>query len=83
MLPLKVAGGPSTEKRSGDFQWRIVRGIIATNRHKAHIDPQVGERCPFCGATETIFHLFCQCMRLQQLFTQIEEWCQTLGEVSF
>ncbi|CAM4641581.1 unnamed protein product [Leuciscus chuanchicus] len=29
------------EKRSGDLQWRIVHGIIATNRHRAHLDPQV------------------------------------------
>ncbi|XDV25251.1 hypothetical protein PO909_029197 [Leuciscus waleckii] len=69
------------EKRTGDLQWRIVHGIIATNRHRAHLDPQVGEGCPFCGVLETVFHLFFNCVRLQHLFIKMEEWCQTLGEV--
>ncbi len=49
---------PPTEKRSGDLQWRIVHGIIATNRHRAHLDPEVGVGCPFCIEQETVFHLF-------------------------
>ncbi len=35
----------------------------------------------FCGISETVFHLFFNCVRLQQLFYKLEEWCQTLGEV--
>ncbi|KAI2644792.1 Polymeric immunoglobulin receptor [Labeo rohita] len=31
---------PPIEKRSGDLQWRIVHGLIATNRYRAHIDLQ-------------------------------------------
>lgn len=72
---------PPIEKRTGALQWRIVHGIIATNTYRAHTDPQIGNACPFCGETETIFHLFSQCMRLQPLFTQMEEWCQNMGEV--
>ncbi len=49
---------PPIEKRSGDIQWRVVHGIIATNRHRAHIDPQVGEECPFCGFKKQCFTYF-------------------------
>ncbi|KAI4890945.1 hypothetical protein NFI96_003942, partial [Prochilodus magdalenae] len=52
------------EKRVGDLQWRIIHGILATNRHVAQIDPLIGEGCPFCGAPETVFHTFLQCARL-------------------
>ncbi len=38
---------PPIEKRSGYLQWRIVHGIIATNRHRAHLDPELGVGCPF------------------------------------
>lgn len=40
------------EKRSGDLQWRVVHGIIATNRHRAHLNPEVGVGCPFCSEEE-------------------------------
>ncbi len=56
-----------------------MHGIIATNRHRAHIDPQVGEECPFCGVQETVFHLFLNCSRLQQFFHQLEDYCQIMG----
>ncbi len=72
---------PPIEKRSGDLQWRIVHGIIATNRHRAHLDPEVGVGCPFCIEQETVFHLFLKCERLQPLFCILEEWVHTLGEV--
>ncbi len=57
-----------------------MHGIVATNRHRAHIDPQVGEECPFCGIQETVFHLFFNCSRLQLFFHQLEGYCQILGE---
>ncbi len=44
--PPKVAGGHFTkrpiDKRTGDLQWRIVHGAIATNRHVLHLNPNVG-----------------------------------------
>lgn len=52
------------DKRTGDLQWRIVHGAIATNRYVVHIDPSVGVSCPFCTEVETVFHLFVQCTRL-------------------
>ncbi len=72
---------PPIEKRPGDLQWRIVHGLIATNRYRAHLDPQVGEECPFCGQSETVFHLFLYCGRLEALLSQLEEWCRILGEI--
>ncbi|KAI4872000.1 hypothetical protein NFI96_008836 [Prochilodus magdalenae] len=62
------------EKRMGDLQWRLVHGILATNRHVARLDPLVGEGCPFCGVTETVFHLFLQCPRLCLLLRAVQNW---------
>lgn len=44
---------PPIEKRSGDLQWRIVHGIIATNRHRAHLDSQVGRGVPILAVEGT------------------------------
>lgn len=50
------------EKRVGDLQWRIVHGILATNRHKALLlNVSDDEGSPFCGVSETVFHLFIEC----------------------
>ena len=67
------------DKRTGDLQWRIVHGAIATNRHLVHIDPDIGEDCPFCSAGESLQHLFIQCPRLGDIFNQLEEWLKGLG----
>ena len=48
---------PPIEKRSGDLQWRIVHGAIATNRHKAHLDPSIGEACFFVHILKQ-FHIY-------------------------
>lgn len=66
-------------KRSGDLQWRIIHGAIATNRHLAHLDNALGEGCPFCGQEETVLHLFSECQRLSALFVLLEEVCARLG----
>lgn len=62
------------EKRVGDLQWRLVHGILSTNRHLARIDPSVSDRCPFCGVSETLFHVFCQCSRLGPLSVLLKDW---------
>ncbi|KAJ8362758.1 hypothetical protein SKAU_G00115890, partial [Synaphobranchus kaupii] len=67
------------DKKSGDLQWRIVHGALATNRHKAHLDPTVGEGCAFCGASETVFHAFIQCARLEGVLHIVRKWCMVLG----
>ncbi|KAJ3599422.1 hypothetical protein NHX12_033385 [Muraenolepis orangiensis] len=55
------------EKRTADLQWRIVHGAIATNRYRAHLDPELGEGCIFCSEVETLEHLFVQCPRLNRV----------------
>lgn len=72
---------PPIDKRTGNLQWRIVHGAIATNRHLVHLDPSIGEGCPFCSGGESLQHLFILCPRLKGLFRQLEEWFQGLGTV--
>lgn len=69
------------EKRTADLQWRIVHGAIATNRYRAHLDPELGEGCIFCSHSETLVHLFVQCPRLLPMFDLLKVWFQGLGEV--
>ncbi|MCI4376030.1 hypothetical protein PGIGA_G00183470 [Pangasianodon gigas] len=69
------------DKRTGDLQWRIVHGAIATNRHRVHLDPSVGEGCPFCSETESLFHLFVECKRLKNLLSLLKQWFSVLGGV--
>lgn len=77
----RVLYKPPVERRMGDIQWRIIHGIIATNRYKARFDPSTGEGCPFCGQSETLNHLLVSCPRLVGLFDILEEWVEGLGEV--
>ncbi|TWW77693.1 Transposon TX1 uncharacterized 149 kDa protein ORF 2 [Takifugu flavidus] len=63
---------PPVDKRTGDLQWRIVHGAVATNRYLVHLDPSTGDGCPFCSQSETIYHLFVQCPRLEGLFGQLQ-----------
>ena len=56
------------QKRMGDLQGRIVHGAIATNRHRAHLDPGVWEGYILCGECETVTHLCVGCSRLTKLF---------------
>lgn len=62
------------EKRVGDLQWRVVHGILATNRHKALLNGSDDEGCPFCGVSETVFHIFIECPRLDQILGLMESW---------
>jgi len=68
---------PPGNKRTGDLQWRIVQGAIATNGYLMHLDPNKGDACPFCSQSETVFHLFVQCPRLEALF----RWFKGFGQV--
>ena len=69
------------EKRMADLQWRIIHGALATNRHRAHLDPSAGEECPFCQQSETVEHLVVSCTRLAGLFGLLKGWVEGLGEV--
>lgn len=67
------------EKRSGDLQWRISHWILATNRYKNHLNPVQGDKCIFCGLSETMAHLIIGCSRLFRLFDMLRDLCQNLG----
>jgi len=54
----------------GDLQWRIVHGVLAITR----LDPLVGEGCPFCNVSETVFHTFMECYRLENLMQLVKVW---------
>jgi hypothetical protein len=69
------------EKRTADLQWRIIHGAIATNL--VHLDPTIGEGCPFCAESETLAHLFLQYPRLVGMTDLIISWFSALGEVLF
>ncbi len=56
---------PPVEKRTGDLQWRIIYGAIATDQHVAHLNIAVKGDCRFCGGKEDLEHLFLKCERLQ------------------
>lgn len=71
----RVLYKPPVEKRMADLQWRMRHGALATNRHRAHLDPGTVEGCPFCTQ-----HLVVGCPRLVGLFRVLEEWMEALGE---
>ncbi len=58
----------------GDLQWIIVHGILATDRHKVLLNVSDDEGCPFCQVPETVYHLFIECTRLEQILGLIENW---------
>lgn len=66
------------DKRTGDLQWRIVHGAIATNKHVAHLDSIQGKECPFCIQDETLVHL--SCGRLGVLYNLLKQWYLNLEE---
>ena len=49
--------------------------------HLVHLDPTVGEGCPFCAEDESLAHLFLLCPRLVGMIELITDWFSTLGEV--
>uniref|UniRef100_A0A3B5R4A8 Reverse transcriptase domain-containing protein n=1 Tax=Xiphophorus maculatus TaxID=8083 RepID=A0A3B5R4A8_XIPMA len=60
---------PPIRKRTGDMQWRILHGAIATTSFLAIISPGVVNECPFCRLSESVFHVFIDCARLPVFFT--------------
>lgn len=76
----RVLYKPPIEKRMADIQWRIIHGIVATNKYRAHFDPSTGEGCPFCPLPETLEHFVLTCPRLEQLFDLVKHLVKGLGE---
>ena len=60
---------PPIKKRTGDLQWRILHGAIATNSFLSVIYQGVLNECPFCSLSENVFHVFMDCVRLKTIFS--------------
>ncbi|KAK3568799.1 hypothetical protein QTP86_017407, partial [Hemibagrus guttatus] len=54
-------------KRAGDLQWRILHGAVGVNVLISKLNPDVLQTCPFCNGTETVFHCYSGCKRLNPL----------------
>ena len=39
----------------------------------------MGQGCPFCGVSETIFYIFLECSRLQMILQLVEGWVSAFG----
>lgn len=76
----RVLYKPPLVKRSGDLQWRILHGAVAVNAFISVINPNVDDKCVFCGFRETIFHCFLECKRLHALFNLLDLLCGKCGE---
>ena len=51
----------SVPKRSGNLQWKVLHGDLATSSWLARVDPGVGQGRPFCVMNETVHHVFSVC----------------------
>lgn len=71
---------PPVEKRSGDLQWRIIYGAIATDGHVAHLNTAVKGECRFCGEKEELEHLFLKCERLKGIFKLLRSWFRQFND---
>lgn len=67
-------------KRTADLQWRILHGAVSVNAFISVINPDVSHVCSFCGLTETIFHCFTECKRLENLFELLENVFNSFNE---
>ncbi|XP_035990392.1 mucin-3A isoform X4 [Fundulus heteroclitus] len=72
---------PPVRKWTGDLQWRILHGAIATNSFLSIISPGVLNVCPFCGLSESVFHVFMECVRLMGFFSLLTRCFSLFGVV--
>ena len=72
---------PPLKKRTGDLQWRILHGAIATNAFLSVINPSAVKECPLCGLTEDIFHVFTECRRLADIFNVLTRVFNLFGVI--
>lgn len=66
-------------KHSGDFQWRILHCVLATNVFVSKMNLNVLPFCHFCNNLEMVFHVFIECSRLVPLFALLEMISVGLG----
>ena len=72
---------PPVPKTSGDLQWRVLHGALATSSWLAWFEPGIGQGCPFCLMSETVIHVFSVCTRLMALMSLLECLCERLDVV--
>ena len=72
---------PPLTKRVADLQWRVLHGIVAVNKFLSVISPGASDKCPYCDETETVFHCYCECVRLPPLFLLLDKLFSKVGEV--
>ncbi len=70
---------PPIRKRSGDLQWRVLHCAVATNSFVSKFNEMVLSACPFCNILDTVFHFFCDCLRLIPLFELLDKIFIKLG----
>jgi len=70
---------PPISKRCGDLNWRLIHCILATNQFVARMNENVTSNCPFCDALDTVFHMFCDCPRLDPIFVMLKKIITKLG----
>ncbi|KAI7801458.1 pol-like protein [Triplophysa rosa] len=71
---------PPLMKKSGDLQWKILKGAVGVNSFVSNINPNTSDVCAFCGFRETIFHCFLECSRLEPLFNLLGQLFLGFGE---
>ena len=67
-------------KRSGDLQWRVLPGALATNVFWSKVHHNVREGCVFCDVPESVQHVFAECHRLLTLLSAL---CGKIGAVVY
>ena len=72
---------PPLKKRTGDLQWRILHGAIATNAYLSVFTRSLLNECPFCGLVESIFHVFTECNRLAGFFNVLTRVFNLFGAI--
>ncbi len=56
-----------------------LHSVLATNTFVSKFNEMVIPECYFCKASDTVFHLFCECSRLTPLFVLSEKLIMKLG----
>lgn len=53
-------------KSSGDLQWQLLQGTLATSIFVNHLDLVASVACPFCeeAVLETLYHALLDCPQL-------------------
>ncbi len=57
------------------FQYKIIHGIVCTNKVLKQCGISMNDNCSFCDSeVETTQHLFVQCLKVKNLWNQLADW---------